>query len=509
MTVFQGNPVSDSYDHIIVGGGSAGCLIASRLSNDNGRSVLLIEAGSSEFDRATISDPTRWIENLGSDIDWKYQTVPQRNVDERVFTWSSGKVLGGSSSINATVWVWGHPSDYDWWASEGNVGWDFLSLEPVFQRLESTIRIAQNASRGIHGRMRLSSTTEVPPLAGAFFEACRATGHSVRSDVNGPVREGGGTFDLTSVAGRRFSVAQAFLQPAIGRPGLTILTGADVESLVFEGTTCVGVRCHHNGRLEEFRSRSDILLCAGTIGTPRLLLRSGVGNSEELGKLRLKVSHDLPGVGENLHDHCLINAFSAETADLVEKEGRLGAHLYARSRRALSSPDFEVAISAGALGVPNMSMDKSFSLSAALLRPLSRGRLTLADNTGAVSIDPNYFSISTDADVLCEAVETCAEIAASPALSMHCAGNIHKPPHQRAQLLEHIKSTMNTYWHPVGTCAMGIGRYAVVDPSLRVHGMSNLRIADSSVMPSITTGNTLAPTLVIAERAASMILANV
>jgi choline dehydrogenase len=505
MPLVTGNFNSDTYDNIVVGGGSAGCLIAARLSEDRSRKVLLIEAGGADVDRPAMVEPALWSTNLGSDVDWRYHTVPQPHVNGRVFDWNRGKVLGGCSSINATVWVWGHPSDFDRWAADGNTGWDFASLQPLFRQLETTLRSEDNDRRGTNGPMRLASTSCGVPLAEAFFEACGSAGHPRLSDVNGPVQEGSGTYDLTVAAGRRFSVVHAFLHPAIDRPNLTVLSRAEVDRLMFSGTDCVGVRCRHEGKLREFRASGEIILSAGALATPYLLMRSGIGNAADLGQVGIKVIHDLPGIGENLHDHCFINAFSAETAEPVHREGRLGAHLYTRSHEALSTPDIEVVISGGAIGLTDAPREKCFSLQTALLRPLSRGRLTLAHRDGDIDIDPNYLAEKADIDALCTAVEKCSELAASAPISRHCTGKVRKLPHGKAQILEFIRNNMGTYWHPVGTCAMGAGKQTVVDASLRVHGLTNLRVADSSVMPSITTGNTLAPTLVIAEQAARMI----
>jgi choline dehydrogenase len=243
------------------------------------------------------------------------------------------------------------------------------------------------------------------------------------------------------------------------------------------------------------------------MGSPRLLMRSGVGHAAELERLGLHVVADLPGVGENLHDHCLVNAFAAETAAAIEREGRLGAHLYARTTDGMLAPDHEVIISTWATELPDVPVDRGFSLHTALVRPLSRGRLALtsADGDAPLLIDPGYFSEPGDLATLCAAVEKCIEIAASPALLKQRSGSVRMPPANKTELREFVRNNTGTYWHPVGTCSMGIEALSVVDPALCVHGISNLRVADSSVMPRITTGNTLAPTLVIAERAASLI----
>jgi choline dehydrogenase len=509
MITTSSDLLSTTYDHIVVGGGSAGCLIAARLSEDAARRVLLIEAGGADIDRPSIDDPTRWYSNLGSDIDWRYRTVPQRNADGRVFECNRGKVLGGSSSINATVWVWGHPTDFDYWASEGCVGWDFTSLRPIFQSLESSARSSRNNDRGTTGPMRLTATAADLPLAEAFFEACRDIGYPVLDDVNGPVSEGSGTYDLNVQDGHRYSVARALLLPAAGRPNLTILSRAEVEALKLEKDRCVGVRCRSAGRTHEFRSEREIVLCAGAIGSPHLLMKSGIGNATDLQRIGIKVELDLPGVGENFQDHCLIRAYAAETKETIRSSRHPGAHLYLRSNNALLSPDVEIVISSSAAGVKDLPESRNFVLTAMLLRPMSRGHLTLATSDGPIQIDPRYLSNEQDMDVMCAAVEKCNDLSLTPALSRRQARVVRSAPQGELEMRAFIRANVATYWHPVGTCAMGIGDLSVVDPSLRVHGVSNLRIADSSVMPGITTGNTLAPTLVIAERAARLILATV
>jgi choline dehydrogenase len=508
MIATSSDLISQNYDHIIVGGGSAGCLIAARLSADSARRVLLIEAGGADIDQPSIDDPTRWFSNLGSEVDWQYRTVPQRNANGRIIDFNRGKVLGGSSSINATVWVWGHPTNFDQWASEGNVGWDFASLSPIFQSLESSPRATTGRGRGQTGPMRLTATSADLPIAQVFFEACREIGYPILDDVNGPVAEGCGTYDLNVVDGRRYSAARALLLPVARRPNLTILSCAEVEALRLEKNRCVGVRCRSDGRVQEFRSDREVILCAGAIGSPHLLMKSGIGNATDLQRVGIKVELDLPGVGENLQDHCLIRVYAAETREIFRSQRHPDAHLYLRSNNALPAPDIEIIMSSSATGVRDLPDDRNFVLTTTLLRPLSRGRLALGTSDGPIQIDPRYLSHEQDLDAMCVAVEKCNELSLTTALSRREARRVRSAPREKAAMRDFLRANVGTYWHPVGTCAMGIGEQSVVDPSLRVRGVSNLRIADSSVMPSITTGNTLAPTLVIAERAARLILAN-
>jgi choline dehydrogenase len=502
--------ISNQYDHIIVGGGSAGCIIAARLSEGGTRRVLLIEAGGTDVGRPSIVEPGSWPANLGSDVDWQYRTTPQLSANGRIFDYARGKVIGGSSTINAMAWVWGHPTDFNAWEDDGNEGWGFASLDPVFKRIETSTRTNSDGSRGDSGPMLVGPMAEPATIVADFLEACREAGYSVKEDVGGPVTEGAGTMDLNMKDGRRFSVVHAYLDPALSRRNLTVLPHTLVESLTFEGTRCVGARCQIAGQRCELRSEHDVVLSAGTIDSPRLLMNSGIGNSDHLRRLGIEVVADLPGVGENLHDHPLIVAFSAETHRDSTRGARTESHLFMRSSHSLPAPDVQILLSPTATGLTDVRPSKGFSLIPALLRPRSRGRLaiTAADIRSPLHIDPNFLSDASDLDALCVAVQTCTELGLSTALSHWRVGAVRVAPSGKAELCEFIKRNVVTYNHAVGTCAMGVGNRAVVDPLLRVHGTSNLRIADASVMPSITTGNTLAPTLVIAERAASIIAAS-
>jgi choline dehydrogenase len=354
--------------------------------------------------------------------------------------------------------------------------------------------------------MQLYSFSADAPFIEAFLSACRAAGHAVIDDVTGPVEAGAGTADMNVKDGRRFSVAHAYLLPVLGRKNLTLLTNTLVESLMFEGARCVGIRCRIDGQRREIRSNNDVVLSAGCIESPRLLMVSGIGNADHLRQLGIPVVADLPGVGENLHDHCQLRTFTADAGQTAISP-RLDAHLFFRSSDTLPAPDLHIGLTQAANAMPGAAPGGGFTLLAGLFRPRSRGRLALtsADPRAPLHIDPNYLSNASDMDALCVAAEVSTELGMSSALARWHAGELRVAASGKAELRDFIKRNVTSYRHPVGTCAMGFGERAVVDPMLRVHGIANLRIADNSVMPNITTGHTLAPTLVIAEQAASMI----
>lgn len=508
MVLSKDSCISDSYDHIVVGGGSSGCIVAARLSQNPACRVLMIEAGSADITRPAIDDPVRWTENYATDADWGYKTVPQSGLDGRTIAWERGRVLGGSSSINAMAWVWGHKADFDGWAAEGNPGWDFASLKPLFKRLETCTRTNDPDTRGINGPLELYSFSADSPLIAAYLTSCRQAGHPVVADVNGPIEEGAGPADMNVKDGRRLSVARAYIQPALERENLTVLTKTVVESLIFEGARCVGVCCRIDGRIRRIRSDHDIVLCAGCIETPRLLMISGIGNARHLKQLDIRVVADLPGVGENLHDHCQLRTFGAQIIE-TNSSPRLDAHLFIRSSDKLPSPDIDIALIQSGAVLPNAASEGGFALLAGLFQPRSRGRvaLTSPDRRVPLHIDPNYLADPFDMDALCVAARESVELGMASVMAPWRVGDVYLPPLGKNELRDFIKRTVKSYHHPVGTCAMGRDVLAVVDSSLRVRGIENLRIADNSVMPNITTGHTLAPTLVIAEHAADMIAA--
>ena len=504
----SGRSIEASYDYIVVGAGSAGCTIAARLSENPACRVLLIEAGGADISRPALQSPVLWPSNFGTDVDWAYRTTPQARAAGRVIDWPRGKVIGGSSSINAMIWVWGHAADFDQWAYAGSHGWDYARLKPVFQRIETCARKTANGDRGAHGPMHVEPLAEPHPLTAGFFKACEEMGHQVVEDVSAPVRDGAGYVDFNTKDGRRFSVVHGYLLPALERRNLTLLTGTRVDALSFQGTRCTGVRLRIGAEHHEVTAEQETVLCAGVVESPRLLMLSGVGNAEELRRYGIPVVSNLPGVGENLQDHCFIVGFVAETKAPMAPGSRAGSHLFFRSTKEAYSPDIHALLATAAVGTTEIKPNEGFSIRLGLLRPQSRGRIkiTSADLNAPLLIDPNYLSAGADLTTLCAAVEHSRAIGSAAGLSEWRKREIARIPRGKSELSEFVAHNVGSYWHPVGTCAMGVHAEAVVDPSLCVYGTTNLRVADASIMPTITSGNTNAPTIVIAERAAQMIM---
>jgi choline dehydrogenase len=488
-------------DVIVVGSGSAGAATARRLV-DRGARVLLLEAGGADVNPA-IHDPGRLHELWLGEEDWAYETVPQRHASDRRLGWPRGRVLGGSSSLNAMIWVRGAREDYDNWAYGGADGWTWDDVRPVFERIE---RRDPTSGEGI---VTITSGYEPDAIHRAIVDAAQEVGVPFNSDYNGDTQDGVSYMQFNIKDGVRHSTAVAYLRDVADHSSLRTLLRAQARRLLFAGTRCTGVEWSRDGRLER-ASAAEVVVAGGTIGSPQLLLLSGVGPADHLATHGIEVVADLPGVGENLHDHLLSPViFSAEREVGPPSPGlpACQTHLFWRSRRGLPVPDVQPIHFMVPMYEPWMSgPENGFTLMGAVIRPQSRGSLRLSGPApeDPVLIDPNILACESDADSLVAGVELVRRMGASDALQAWGAVERYPGP-EVDDLRRYVRDTAITYHHQAGTCRMGRDARAVVDPRLCVHGVEGLRVADASIMPSVTTGNTNAPSIMIGERAADFV----
>lgn len=525
---------AEEFDHIVVGAGSAGCVIARRLV-DAGRRVALVEAGGPDYNPA-IHKPNRSWELWYSPEDWAYNTEPQEHSLKTPLFWPRGKVLGGSSALNGMIYIRGAKSDFDAWAYNGAPGWSYANVLPYFKKSED-YEDGPSEYHGTGGPLPVTHIKEPNPATVAMIEAAAEIGVPRNDDPNADDILGVGLTHMTVSDGRRMSTWTAFIEPIVDSPLLTVITSAQVKSLVFDAAgRAVGVRLSRPGHLYSFRTdpadslphptlpertatelrcSGDVIVSGGVIGSAQLLLLSGIGPADDLRPLGIDVRADLAGVGANLHDHALATILYESARKIPEgKANNLEAHFFAKSDPGMTAPDLQPLMSHFPMPVEGYAQPEygdGYAIVAGIIRPMSRGRLWLksANPADHPVIDPHYLEEKADVRALLASLKLSREVGEAKALNEFRAREIAPGPDVRTdgELLEYGMRNLITYHHQVGSCKMGIDNMAVVSPAdLRVYGVDGLRVADASVMPSVTSGNTNAPSIMIGERCADFLL---
>ncbi len=517
------------HDYVIVGAGSAGCVLAARLSENADNRVLLLEAGPRDTD-PRIRMPAAFPKLFKSELDWDIETEPQRGANGRRMYWPRGKVVGGCSSTNAMVYMRGNRRDFDDWAAQGCTGWSFEECLPYFKKSERNLRF-KGEYHGDSGGLCVSDGVYTNPLSPVFLEACRQAGIVITDDFNGREQDGAALVQVTQENGQRCSAARAFLKPALGRANLKVETGAHATQILFDGSRAVGIAYVQNGQTKTVRAEREVILCLGAVHSPQLLMLSGVGPSAHLAEIGIECRHDLPGVGENLHDHLIMGSITEckqkVTLDTAESVWNLAQYLllnrgpltsnvaeacaFVKSDPSLDRPDLQFHFAPAFFYRHGLTGEKriAYSFGPCLVQPESRGTLRLRskDPMAKPLVDPNYLTAERDMRALLAGVKLTRAIAVQPAFTPYRGTEFlpGKAVQDDEQLKNFIRDYCETLYHPVGSCKMGVGPMAVVDPELRVHGLDGLRVADASIIPKIVGGNTNAAAILIGERAADFI----
>jgi choline dehydrogenase len=521
----------DKYDYVVIGAGSAGCAIAARLSEVESLSVLVLEAGAPDSVQE-IHVPAAFPYLFKSGVDWDYMTVPQKGLNGRQEYNPRGKTLGGSSSINAMIFMRGNPNDYDRWEAMGNKGWSYNDLMPLFKKTQNQER-GESEHHAVGGPINVANLRDPNPLSTAFVEAAQQAGYAHNDDFNSGNQLGFGLYQVTQKGGMRCSAAVGYLHPALQRPNLTAITEAMVTELCIEDNRCVGVKFTHNGEQHEVRANNEVILSGGSFNSPHLLMLSGIGPAEHLKEHGIAVKVDLPGVGQNLQDHMFVPiAFHCtQPVSLTGATAPEQAERFQKEQMGLLTSNIGEAggfVDLGEDGSPEIQFHfgpawfihhgavspggDGYTLLPGLVRPKSKGsvKLASANPTDKPLVDPNYLSDPYDIEVLKKSVAIAFDIAKQAAFDPY-RGEPYLPApgvQSNGELENYIRDYAMTIYHPVGTCKMGTDddAMAVVNNQLQVRGVAGLRVADASIMPIIINGNSNIPSMVIGEKCAASIL---
>lgn len=509
--------LKSTYDFIVCGAGSAGSVLARRLAENPAVQVLLIEAGGGD-ERASVMEPAAWPTNLGGDTDWGFVAEPNPELNGRAMPMSMGKVCGGGSSINVMVWARGHRSDWDHFAEEsGDSSWGYDAVLGIYRELENWQGAPDPLRRGAGGPVYVQPAPDPGPAAHAMVDAAQELGIPTYASPNGEMMESPGGCAISDVLirdGKRHSIFRAFTYPYLDRPNLTLLTDTLVNRVMIQGRRAIGVEAVRNGALHRFGAAHEVILCLGAIQTPTVLMRSGVGEEAELRAHDIKVAQSLPGVGANLQDHVSFGCIWEYKEPIAPRNSGSEATLYWKSEAALTEPDllfcqveFPVpSPETAGRGVP----EHGWTMFAGLAHPKSRGRVRLAsaDPTIAPRIELNTFSHPDDLKTALACVELCRDLGNTQAFAPLVTREALPGPLNKADMEQYVRDAAVTYWHQTCSAKMGRDAMSVVDASLRVYGVEGLRVADGSIMPKVATGNTMAPCVIIGEKASRYIRAD-